>query len=168
MASKNKEIHLISPSDIKEFLLKNIKASKSNVKIDFLDLDENDCLLLVCSDKKMMLGFFKDDGVYDQNRLLTSTNDECIEWANELFNNFNRIVKENGVVLYNFSYSIENPSLPYKLVAEIVDQSEWCVADTIMWKKDCGLPFPANERRLSRNWEFVWIFVRKSHRNGIL
>ena len=37
-----------------------------------------------------MLGFFKDDGVYDQNRLLTSTNDECIEWANELFNNFKR------------------------------------------------------------------------------
>ncbi|MEE1156081.1 MAG: transcriptional regulator FilR1 domain-containing protein [Methanobrevibacter sp.] len=90
LASKNKEIHLISPSDIKEFLLKNIKASKSNVKIDFLDLDENDCLLLVCSDKKMMLGFFKDDGVYDQNRLLTSTNDECIEWANELFNNFKK------------------------------------------------------------------------------
>ena len=55
-----------------------------------MDLDENDCLLLVCSDKKMMLGFFKDDGVYDQNRLLTSTNDECIEWANELFNNFKR------------------------------------------------------------------------------
>ena len=41
-----------------------------------------------------------------------------------MHNNFNRVVKENGVVLYNFSYSIENPSLPYKLVAEIVDQTE--------------------------------------------
>lgn len=90
LASKNKEIHLISPLDIKEFILQNINASKSNVKIDFLDFDENDYLLLICSDKKMMLGFFKEDGGYDQNRLLTSTNDECIEWANELFDNFKK------------------------------------------------------------------------------
>lgn len=90
LASKNKEIHLISHLDIKEFILKNIKVSKSNVKIDFLDFNENDYLLLVCSDKKMMLGFFKDDGVYDQNRLLASANDECIAWANELFDSFKK------------------------------------------------------------------------------
>ena len=90
IASKNKLIHLISPVDIKDFILKNIKTSRSNLRIDFLDFDEDDYLLLVCSDKKMMLGFFKEDGIYDQNRLLTSTNDKCIEWANELFNNFKK------------------------------------------------------------------------------
>lgn len=90
LASKNKKIHLISPSDIREFILKNINASKANIQIDFLDFKENDYLLLFCSDKKMMLGFFKEDGGYDQNRLLTSTSDKCIEWANELFNNFKK------------------------------------------------------------------------------
>lgn len=83
----------------------------------------------------------------------------------KVFNEFNRIVKENGVVLYNFSYSIENPVLPYKLVSEIDQHTEWTIADTIVWKKSCGLPFPANERRLSRNWEFVWVFVRKDEIN---
>ena len=106
-------------------------------------------------------GGYADSGRYDVYEDWM-TESEYIDFTIKLFNNFNRVVKENGVVIYNFSYSIENPSLPYKLVAEIVDQTEWCVADTIMWKKDCGLPFPANERRLSRNWEFVWIFVRKN------
>jgi DNA modification methylase len=106
-------------------------------------------------------GGYSDSGRYDVYEDWM-TESEYIDFTIRLFNNFDRVVKENGVVLYNFSYSIENPSLPYKLVAEIVDKTEWCIADTIMWKKGSGLPFPANERRLSRNWEFVWVFVRKN------
>ena len=88
--------------------------------------------------------------------------DEYINMTTKLFDSFDRIVKENGVVLYNFSYSIENPTLPYILVSELYARTNWCLADTIIWKKNSGLPFPANERRLSRNWEFIWVFVRKS------
>lgn len=88
--------------------------------------------------------------------------DEYVNMTTKLFDRFDRIVKENGVVLYNFSYSIENPTLPYILVSELYARTNWCLADTIIWKKTCGLPFPANERRLSRNWEFIWVFVRKS------
>lgn len=104
----------------------------------------------------------------------TGRYDVYMDWLSEedyisntikVFNEFNRIVKQNGVVLYNFSYSIENPSLPYKLVRDITAFTEWTLADTIIWKKTCGLPFPANERRLSRNWEFVWIFVRNKEIN---
>lgn len=90
---------------------------------------------------------------------------EYIDNTINVFNEFDRIVKKNGVVLYNFSYSIENPALPYKLVSEIDQHTNWTLADTIVWKKACGLPFPANERRLSRNWEFVWVFVRKEEIN---
>ena len=88
--------------------------------------------------------------------------DEYVNMTTKLFDCFDRIVKENGVVLYNFSYSIENPTLPYILVSELYARTNWCLADTIIWKKTSGLPFPANERRLSRNWEFIWVFVRKS------
>ena len=35
----------------------------------------------------------------------------------------------------------------------------------IIWKKKCGLPFPANGKRLSRNWEYVFVFVRKDEVN---
>lgn len=44
--------------------------------------------LLIVSDKIMILGFFKDDGYFDKNRLLTSTDAKSIEWANNLFENF--------------------------------------------------------------------------------
>ena len=36
----------------------------------------------------MILGLFKDDGYFDQNRLLTSKNDDSIKWANNLYKNF--------------------------------------------------------------------------------
>lgn len=109
-------------------------------------------------------GGYADTGRYDvyQDWL---TEDEYVEKSVSLFNEFNRIVKHNGLVIYNFSYSIENPSLPYRLVADIVADTEWAVVDTIIWRKKSGLPFPANERRLSRIWEFVWVFARKSEVN---
>lgn len=110
-------------------------------------------------------GGISDSGRYDVYEDWKSTSD-YIDFTVNLFSNFNRIVKENGVVLYNFSYSIENPTLPYQLVSEIANRTEWQIADTIIWKKSAGLPFPANERRLSRNWEFVWVFVRKNEINS--
>jgi site-specific DNA-methyltransferase (adenine-specific)/modification methylase len=64
--------------------------------------------------------------------------------------------------LYNFSYSIENPSLPYKLISHLEKNTPFTLVDTIIWKKKSGLPFPANKRRLSRNWEFVFVFCRKT------
>lgn len=105
-----------------------------------------------------------DTGRYDVYQDWMSEN-EYIENTVSVFNSFNRIIKKNGIVLYNFSYSIENPSLPYKLISNIEELTNWSLVDTIIWKKAFGLPFPANERRLSRNWEFVWVFARKNEIN---
>ncbi|WP_407414283.1 transcriptional regulator FilR1 domain-containing protein, partial [Methanobrevibacter sp.] len=79
-----------SPQNIKDILVKNLDDPHDNLKIDFFDFNEFNYLLLLCTDKNMVLGFFKDNGNYDQNRLLTSTNDDCIKWANELFENFKK------------------------------------------------------------------------------
>lgn len=106
-------------------------------------------------------GGISDKGRYDCYVDWMSESD-YISFSKKLFNGFDKVVKTNGLVIYNFSYSIENPSLPYKLVASIQTDTVWGLVDTIVWKKKCGIPFPANERRLSRNWEFVWIFARKS------
>ena len=109
-------------------------------------------------------GGYADTGRYDVYEDW-KTEADYVEFTLRLFRNFDRIVNKNGVVLYNFSYSIENPTLPYVIVSEIAAKTNWCIADTIIWKKSSGLPFPANERRLSRNWEFVWVFVRKDEIN---
>ncbi|MBE6501759.1 MAG: DUF1724 domain-containing protein [Methanobrevibacter thaueri] len=46
--------------------------------------------LLIVTDKMMIFGLFKENGHFDQNRLLTSRNRESIKWANNLFKNFKK------------------------------------------------------------------------------
>lgn len=106
-------------------------------------------------------GGYADRGRYDIY-IDWKSEEEYLKFTLNLFNALSKKLNNNGVVLYNFSYSIENPSLPYKVVTEIEKDSEFTLVDTIVWKKKAGLPFPANSRRLSRNWEFIWVFCRKS------
>jgi DNA modification methylase len=86
---------------------------------------------------------------------------EYIEWSLNIFNSFDKVLKPNGVVIYNFSYSIETPSLPYLLVSSIVENTNFMVADTIIWKKSNSIPHPASYNRLNRIVEFIYIFCRK-------
>ncbi len=105
-------------------------------------------------------GGYADTGRYD---VYTDwkTEDEYVDWTLSLFSGFDRVLKKDSAVVYNFSYSIENPALPYRLVADLQAKSSFALVDTVIWKKASGLPFPANLRRLSRIWEFIWIFARK-------
>lgn len=106
-------------------------------------------------------GGTSDKGGYDVYRdWMTQT--EYLDFTVNVFNNFDRVLKPNGTVLYNFSYSIENPSLPHRLVCYIEDNTDFILVDTIVWKKKSGIPFPANQRRLSRIYEYVFVFCRKN------
>ena len=87
--------------------------------------------------------------------------EEYIEWTLNIFNNINRVLKPNGVILYNFSYSIETPSLPYTLMASLISKTDFMVADTIIWKKSNSIPHPASYNRLNRIVEFVFVICRK-------
>ena len=84
------DINLVIPLSIGKILIKNLDTSKDNLKLDFFNDDESNHMLLICTDKKMMLGLFKNDGAYDQNRLLVSSNECSINWANALFENFKK------------------------------------------------------------------------------
>jgi site-specific DNA-methyltransferase (adenine-specific)/modification methylase len=88
--------------------------------------------------------------------------EEYIEWTLNIFNNINRVLKPNGVILYNFSYSIETPSLPYTLMASLISKTDFMVADTIIWKKSNSIPHPASYNRLNRIVEFVFVICRKN------
>ena len=109
-------------------------------------------------------GGYADTGRYDVYQDW-KPEQEYIEWTIEVFNQFYEILNDNRVVIYNFSYSIENPALPYKLVAAIEQFTQFTLVDTIIWKKKSGLPFPANGHRLSRNWEFIWVFAKAGQEN---
>lgn len=109
-------------------------------------------------------GGISDSGRYDVYKDW-KTEEEYLNWTVNIFNKMNNILLPNGVILYNFGYSIENPSLPYELVSHIKNNTNFTLIDTIIWKKSNGLPFPANSRRLSRIWEYVFVFVRKNEIN---
>jgi site-specific DNA-methyltransferase (adenine-specific)/modification methylase len=104
-------------------------------------------------------GGWGDKGRYDKYKDWLDE-EEYLTWTLKMFKNFDRILQDNGVVLYNFSYSIENPSLPYKLVSKILDSTNFVIADTIIWKKKMRITFPASSNRLNRKSEFVFVFVR--------
>ena len=49
--------------------------------------DELDSFLLIITDKEMVLGFFMDNGYFDQTRILTSKNEDSLMWAKNLYEN---------------------------------------------------------------------------------
>jgi len=69
---------------------------------------------------------------------------DYIDWTTNIFKSFDNILKENGVILYNFSYSTENPALPYKVICAIMGETNFTLADTIVWKKSNSIPHPAS------------------------
>lgn len=90
------------------------------------------------------------------------TDEEYLTWTVNLFQNLDRVLKQNKTILYNFSYSIENPVLPYLLVSKLYENTNFTVADTIIWKKSNSIPHPASYNRLNRIVEFIFVFVRKT------
>ena len=46
--------------------------------------------LLIVTNSVMILGFFRDDGIFDKNRILISTGDDSLKWANNAFGYFKK------------------------------------------------------------------------------
>lgn len=90
------------------------------------------------------------------------TDDEYINWTIDVFKAYDKILKPNGVVLYNLSYSSENTHLMWIVVAEIMKQTNFIVADNIIWKKPSTSPNSCSPNKLTRIIEYVFVFCRKS------
>jgi len=104
------------------------------------------------SDKKYRYDVYRDDKTYK----------EYLEWTIKVFKSFDKILKKNGLILYNFSYSVENPVFPYLVISEIYNNTNFTLADTIIWKKQSSMPYPASPNRAQRIFEFVFVIVRKT------
>ena len=71
--------------------LRHDHIKKGNLKIT-LQNNSLEIYLLIC-DNTMNLGLFKNDGSYDQNRILNSNSEKSIKWANRLF----ETIKEGAI-----------------------------------------------------------------------
>jgi site-specific DNA-methyltransferase (adenine-specific) len=101
------------------------------------------------------------DTSYDDNL----TDDEYINWMTDVFKEYERILKDRGVVAFNFSYTKYSPSLPYFLINSIFKNTNFLIADTVAWEKSSAIPISGHPNRLTRKCEFVYIFVKKDHLN---
>lgn len=88
--------------------------------------------------------------------------DKYREWSIELFKHYENILEENGVILYNISYTTYNSDGVYLVLNDIISNTDFTVADCISWKKNSALPMNMNANRLTRICEFIFVIVRKS------
>lgn len=101
------------------------------------------------------------------------SNDEYRDWTTKFFIQFDKILKKDGVILYNISYGteyIEKSELMWYVITDILSKTPFTVADCIIWKKRNALPLNTSPNHLTRICEFVMVFVRKAdyytfHRN---
>lgn len=104
------------------------------------------------------------DGQYNYVRYDTHvdnmTDEEYCDFTARLFTEFDRILNLNGVVLYNINYGAENTEGMFRAVNAIVAQTPFTLADVIVWKKPTAFPNSCSPNRLTRIWEFVFVFCR--------
>ena len=88
----NGSVELLIPRSIYKAIMSSISdnirknASKMGKLIAYPIKDELKIYLTIC-DKSMSLGLFKNDGSFDQNRILISDSEKSQKWANNLFEN---------------------------------------------------------------------------------
>ena len=83
-------IELILPKEIVKAILIPIeeklkKDAKEKGKLKIYSTENDLNLYLTICDEKMSLGLFKNDGSFDQNRILISDDKKSFEWAEDLF-----------------------------------------------------------------------------------
>lgn len=90
------------------------------------------------------------------------SNEDYKKWIIGLFDYYEKLLVEAGVVLFNLNYisnKKNNAANLFKIIAEIEDKTAFTLIDQICWKKNSAMPI--SEARLSRIWENVWVFIRK-------
>lgn len=89
---------------------------------------------------------------------------DYVSFIKEVFNHFNSILAENGVILYNFSYSTQNAErtkMYWDILNMINNETNFIIVDQITWKKKTALPIQAHNK-LSRLCENIFVIARKN------
>ena len=92
-------VELIVPQSIFKELIFGVnnsvrKTAIKNGRLKVYIFKKDLSLYLTLCDETMSLGLFKNDGSFDQNRILVSEKENSLNWANELFEHVKRQVKK--------------------------------------------------------------------------
>lgn len=92
----------------------------------------------------------------------TMTNDEYCDFTVRLFEEFCKILSANGVVLYNINYGSENTDGMFRAINDVITRTDFTIADVIGWRKSTAMPNTCSPNKLTRIFEFVFVFCRKN------
>jgi len=86
--------------------------------------------------------------------------EEYLDWMSDIFQQYERVLKDDGVLAFNFSYTTFNPSLPYDLINRVFNDTGLRIYDTVAWKKKSAVPLSGHPNRMTRIVEMVYIFAK--------
>lgn len=94
------------------------------------------------------------------------TPEEYASWSVDVFREFDRVLKENRVVLYNFGLGSDSLSGFgnadwFNTVVAICEGTSFNVADMLFWKKKTAIPNNMSPNKSTRIVEPVLVFCRK-------
>ena len=75
---------------------------------------------------------------------------------------YDKVLNENGAVIYNMSYGTENTEVMSLAVAEIIRNTNFTMADILIWKKTSATPNNVSANKMTRIVEFVYVFCRRN------
>lgn len=90
------------------------------------------------------------------------SNEEYSNYCVDLFNGFDKILKQNGTILWNVNYGSENTNGLFTTIGDIINKTNFGILDVICWKKKNAMPNSVSKNKLTRIWEFVFVFCRKN------
>lgn len=92
----------------------------------------------------------------------TLSYEDYLDFTLKVFKGYDRVLKRNGVILYNISYAQYRADELFRLINKIIVKTNFSIADVIIWKKEKSRTMPNVSRQcLTRICEFVFVFVRK-------
>lgn len=94
------------------------------------------------------------------------TNEEYAKWNVEIFTKYDDLLSENGCVIYNLSYGTENTEAMNRTVYEIIEKTNFTIADILVWKKKNATPNNVSSNKMTRICEFVYVFCRRNEFNS--
>jgi DNA modification methylase len=124
---------------------------------------EDGCIDMILTSPPYLASIRKDNHKYPGAKDKIKDNqtvEEYLDWMSDIFMQYERILKDDGVIAFNFSYTTFNPSLPYDLINRVFKDTGLRIYDTLAWKKKSAVPLSGHPNRMTRIVEMVYIFAK--------
>lgn len=90
------------------------------------------------------------------------SDEQYINWTISIFDYFDKVLSENGVILYNLGYGNEKNELLWNCLYHILHCTNFTIVEDIIWKKRNAVPNVSSPNKLTRIVEHIFVFSRKS------